>query len=147
MITVLLVDDHAAVRNSLRSLLETTEDIQVVATAEDGMDAVSKAFSYWPDVAVVDISMPYMDGIDATSQILAVCPPTRVVIFSMSDQPEYIQRALGAGAFGYVLKNEAVNDLLNAIRALSKGNYYFSQAIAETASKYIHEKGTDRWAA
>ena len=146
MISVLLVDDHAAVRSSLRSLLETTDDIKVVAMAEDGVDAVAKAFSYWPDVAVVDISMPYMDGIEATSQILAVCPPTRVVMFSMSDQPEYIQRALEVGALGYVLKNAAANDLLSAIRAIHRGNYYFSQAIAETARKYIHQKGADSWA-
>ena len=73
--------------------------------------------------------------------------PTHVVMFSICDQLEYIQRALEAGALGYVLKNATAKDLLTAIRALSRGNYYFSQAIAETASKYSHQKGADSWAA
>lgn len=147
MITVLLVDDNAALRKSLCSLLETTEDIKVVATATNGVDAVAQAISYWPNVAVIDVAMPYLDGIEAASQILRRCPSTRVIMLSILDQPEYVQRALEAGALGYILKETAGVDLLTAIRTLYTGNYYFSQRIAEVADEYIHRKGKDSWVA
>ena len=147
MITVLLVDDNAALRKSLCSLLETTEDIKVVATAENGVDAVAQAISYWPNVAVIDIAMPYLDGMEAAIQILGRCPSTRVVMLSILDQPKYIQRALDVGALGYILKDTAAIDLLTAIRALYNGNYYFSQKIAGVAHEHIHRNGNDSWVA
>jgi DNA-binding NarL/FixJ family response regulator len=146
MITVLLVDDHAFIRKSLRFLLETTDDIQVMATASNGVEAVSRASSHCPDVAVIDISMPLMDGIEAARQIRVRCPLTRVMMLSMFDSPEYVQRALQVGALGYVLKDTVSEDLLAAIRALFKGQRYFSQKIAEVAEKYMGEKGKGSWA-
>ena len=146
MITVLLVDDHAFIRKSLRNLLETTDDIQVMDTASNGVEAVSRASSHCPDVAVIDISMPLMDGIEAARQIRVHCPLTRVMMLSMFDSPEYVQRALQVGALGYVLKDTMSEDLLPAIRALFKGQQYFSQKIAEVAEKYISEKDKDSWA-
>lgn len=146
MITVLLVDDHASILKSLRYLLEATDDIQVLATASDGMEAVAKASSRCPDVVVMDISMPLMDGMEATRQICQRCPLTRVMMLSMFDSPEYVQRALQVGAVGYVLKDTVGDDLLIAIHVLSTGRQYFSQKIADIAEKFINQKGNDTWA-
>lgn len=136
MITVLLADDHVMVRDGLRYLLEAAGDIQIVAVAVSGKDAVTKAIVHNPNVAIIDISMPEMDGIEATKQIVAYCPNTRVLLLSMHHAAEYVQRALEAGAFGYVLKDEAGYDLLLAVRRLYKGSRYFSKKIAGIAKAY-----------
>lgn len=141
MITVLLVDDNGSIRKSLRSLLEKEDDIKLVATATNGIEAIEKASSYRPDVAVIDISMPLMDGIEATEHIRECCRLTRVIIFSAYDDPEYVQRALEVGAKGYVLKDAAGEDLLEAIRIIQRGSHYFSEKIAKIAKKYLaHQK-------
>jgi DNA-binding NarL/FixJ family response regulator len=140
MITVLLVDDNGPIRKSLGYLLEKEDDMQVVATATNGVGAIEKARSYRPDVAVIDVSMPIMDGIEATEQIRECCRLTRVIILSTYDSEEYIQRALEVGAKGYVLKDSAGEELLEAIRAIHQGNYYFSEKITGIAEKYISSK-------
>ena len=137
MITVLLVDDNGSIRKSLRSLLEKEDDIKLVATATNGIEAIEKASSYRPDVAVIDISMPLMDGIEATEHICECCRLTRVLNFSAYDDPEYVQRALEVGAKGYVLKDAAGEDLLKAIRIIQRGSHYFSEKIAKIAKKYL----------
>jgi DNA-binding NarL/FixJ family response regulator len=141
MITVLLVDDHASVRKGLRYLLEATEDIRVVATASNGLEAVAQANLSCPDVAVMDISMPVMDGIEATRQICMHCRYTRVMMLSILDNPEYVQRALEVGARGFVLKETIGIDLLAAVRALYRGGRYFSAKIAIIAKQYMDQKG------
>ena len=140
MISVLLVDDHAYILKSLKYLLEATDDIQVVATASNGVEAVAQASSQYPNVVIMDISMPLMNGIEAARQILLCCPLTYVMILSMHDTSEYIHHALDAGAFGYVLKDKVSKDLLTGIRALSGGTHFFSQRIVGIAEKYLHEK-------
>lgn len=145
MITVLLVDDHASFRTSLRYMLEATGDIEVVATASNGVEAVAQASIHCPDVAVIDISMPVMDGIEATRQIHACCRFTRVMMLSILDHPEYVQRAVEVGAVGFVLKDMIAKDLLAAIRALHMGKRYFSQKIAAIAEKYMTQRGKDSW--
>jgi DNA-binding NarL/FixJ family response regulator len=137
MITVLLVDDNGSVRKSLRSLLEREDDIKLVATATNGIEAIEKARSYSPDVAIIDISMPLMDGIEATEHIRECCRVTRVIMLTAYDDPEYVQRALEVGAKGYVLKDAAGEDLLEAIRIIQRGNHYFSEKIVEIAKKYL----------
>jgi two-component system nitrate/nitrite response regulator NarL len=146
MIAVLLVDDHISFSKSLRYMLEATEDIQVVATAPNGVEAVVQARTHCPDVVVMDISMPVMDGIEATRQIREICRHTRVMMLSILDNPEYIQRALEVGATGFVLKDAIGKDLLAAIRALATGRRYFSQKIAEIAEKYMTRHDKDSWA-
>jgi DNA-binding NarL/FixJ family response regulator len=127
-------------------MLEATEDIQVIATASNGMEAVAEASLHCPDVAVIDISMPVMDGIEATRQIQGRCRFTRVMMLSIFDNPEYVQRAVEVGALGFVLKDMIGKDLLAAIRALHMGKRYFSQKIAEIAEKYLNQRGNDSWA-
>ncbi len=146
MISVLLVDDQAYVLKILRYLLETTDDIQVVATASNGVEAITRASSNCPDVVVMDVSMPLMNGIEAARQILLLCPRTRVLMLSIFETQEYIHRALDVGALGYILKDNASIDLLTGIRALFKGNLFFSKQIAGIAKKYLHGKGNDSWA-
>jgi two-component system nitrate/nitrite response regulator NarL len=146
MIAVLLVDDHSSVLKSLCYMLEATEDIQVVATASNGVQAVAEARLRCPDVAIMDISMPVMDGIEAARQINELCRSTRVMMLSIYDNAEYIQRALDVGAIGFVLKDAIGKDLLPAIRALSMGKRYFSFKISEIAWNYLQQKGNDTWA-
>jgi DNA-binding NarL/FixJ family response regulator len=146
MITVLLADDHAFMRIALRSLLEAADDIQIVAIASDGEEAVAQAILHCPDVVVMDISRPLLDGIEATNQICAKCPDTQVMMFSMFDNPEYIYRALDGGALGYVCKGATSNEVVAAIHALHEGHRYFSKHIAGIARQYIRQKRSDTWA-
>jgi DNA-binding NarL/FixJ family response regulator len=95
---------------------------------------------------VIDISMPVMDGIEAARQIRERCRFTRVLMLSIFDYPEYVQRAVEVGAVGFVLKDTIGKDLLAAIRALHTGKHYFSQKVAAIAEKYINQRGTDSWA-
>lgn len=137
MIRILLADDHLIIRSILRQILERTDDMEIVAMASNGEDAIAQAVLHSPDVAVMDICMPSMDGIQATEQICASCPQTRVLMLSAYDTPHYIQRSLRAGAFGYVPKGEAVKDLVTAIRSLYAGNRFFSRQIAHVAEPYV----------
>jgi DNA-binding NarL/FixJ family response regulator len=143
MITVLLADDHALLRNSLSFLLEAAGDIQIVATASNGAEAILQASFYCPDVAIIDISMPLIDGIEAARQICAGCPHTRVMMLSVDDSQEYVHRALQGGASGYVLKETAGSDLVAAVRSLSKGNRYFSEKIVRFVEPYPQQKGNN----
>ena len=131
MITVLLADDHLMVRDGLRYILEAAGDIQIIALASNGKEAVAHALENCPNIAILDISMPVMDGIEATRQILAVCPQTRIVTLSMYHTQEYVQRALRAGAQGYVLKDAAGNELVEAVRCLHTGKRYLSPQVAK----------------
>ena len=131
MITVLLADDHLMVRDGLRYILEAAGDIQIIGLASNGKEAVAQALDNCPNIAIIDISMPVMDGIEATKKILEICPHTRIVTLSMYHTGEYVQRALNAGAYGYVLKDAAGNELVEAVRSLHAGKRYFSAQVAK----------------
>ena len=141
MITVLLADDHIYVRNLLQLLLERAGDIQIVAVALNGQEAVEKAALYHPDVVVMDVSMPVLDGIEATKQIRANHPEARVLMLSMHDSPNYIGHCLQAGALGYVLKETAGNELVTAIHSIHQDAQYFSKKIAEVAQRFVFNRG------
>lgn len=132
MITVILADDHTVLRDGLRYLLEAAGDIQILSMAANGQEAVEQATLHCPDVIVMDISMPIMSGIEATKHICQVCENTKVAILSMHHTTEYIQRALEAGAVGYLLKDSAGAELVAAIRALYDGKHYLSKKVAGT---------------
>ena len=127
MITVIVADDHTVLRDGLRYLLEAQGDIQIVGMAANGQEAVEQAILYCPDVVVMDISMPIMNGIEATRLICQSCKHTRVVILSMHHTAEYMQRAMEAGADGYLLKDSAGRELVTAIRDLKLGKSYFAE--------------------
>jgi DNA-binding NarL/FixJ family response regulator len=134
MITVILADDHAILRDGLRFLLEAAGDIQIISMASNGQEAVDQAAVYCPDVIVMDISMPIMSGIDATKHICKICEHTKVAILSMHHTTEYIQRAVEAGAVGYLLKDSAGAELVAAIRAVNAGKRYISKGVAKNVS-------------
>jgi len=139
-IKVFLTDDHAVVRDGLRSLLEAQGDITVVGDAGDGYQAVDQVQKLRPDVVVMDIAMPKLNGIEATHQIRKSCPSTQVVILSMYSSAEHIFQALKAGAKGYLLKESAGTELVAAVRAVYSGRRYLSQKIAETMiDDYVHQ--------
>lgn len=116
MIRVLVVDDHAILRDGIRSLLESQEDIVVVGEAADGLEAIEGAERLRPDIVLMDISMPKINGLEATRQIKDRFPEVKVLILTQHDNREYIAPALGAGASGYVLKRSGRREMLNAIR-------------------------------
>lgn len=132
VIRVLIADDHALVRESVKAILANEVDIKIVATASDGQEAVELFKSHHPDVIVMDISMPKMDGIHATELISQQEDPARIVILSMHVNGALVQQALRMGARGYVLKRQATDELPKAIRAAYKGQTFLSSAIPLT---------------
>jgi DNA-binding NarL/FixJ family response regulator len=130
-ITLLLVDDHTIVRQGLRSLLEMAPDIQVLAEAANGREAVQHAAKFVPDIVLMDLAMPGLHGIDATRLISKKVPSAKVLILSTYNDVREVHAALDAGARGFVMKQTASNELLKAIRETSKGKSYFSPEISE----------------
>lgn len=130
-ITVLLADDHTIVRDGLRYLLEAEPDIEVVGDAADGREAVELVAQLKPDVAIVDITMPELNGFDATLQLLQICPSTEVIILSMHANTRHVARALQAGAHGYLIKESAGTEVIEAVRVVNAGHRYLSQIISD----------------
>lgn len=131
-IRVLLADDHGVVRKGLRFLLEQDPDITITGEAGDGREAIRLAKETEPNVVVMDIAMPQLNGIDAAAQIVKQMPSTGVIILSMHSDEGYLLRALESGAKGYLLKDNAEEDLVRAIRAVAQGKPFFSPSIAQT---------------
>ena len=129
---VVIADDHGVVRKGVEFLLSQESDIEVVAEAENGRDAVRLALSLTPNVVIADIAMPHLNGIDAASQITKADPRIGVILLSMHSDEEFVVRALSAGARGYLLKESAEADLVRAVRAVAAGRTFFSAAITET---------------
>lgn len=127
---ILLADDHTLMRQGLRHILESHEDFEVVAEASSGIEAVQAAREHHPDIAIVDVAMKELNGIEATAQILKHSPHTAVVILSMYSDERYVLRSVKAGARGYVLKNSAGDELVQAILTVQKGAAFFSPAVA-----------------
>lgn len=130
-ISVFLADDHAVVRDGLKTLLEIEDSVTVVGSASNGREAARQIIKLKPDVVIMDISMPELNGIDATRQILDECPATRVIILSMHATKEHIQRALQAGAKGYLLKESAGAEVAKAVHSVYAGNRYLGQPVSE----------------
>src|SRR3954465_3031489 len=126
---ILIADDHGIVRGGLRLLIERQADMEVVAEADDGVAAFEQALATRPDLCVLDVSMPRMTGLQAARQIRAHLPDTQVLALSMHDDERYVFDALKAGASGYVLKREVDQALLNAIRAVHRGDAFLTNAV------------------
>ena len=139
-IRILLADDHTVVRRGLRLLLEGQPEFSVVAEAADGKQAVEAAEAAKPDVVVLDIAMPNLNGIEAAQRILSAAPSISIVVLSMHADEGYVLRALKAGAKGYLLKDSAEGDLIEAIKSVTRGKTFFSAEITKMlAEDYVRE--------
>jgi len=130
-ITILLVEDHEIVQEGLRSLIEIEKDFKIIASAQNGRDAVQLATTLLPDIVMMDISMPKLNGFEATKQILKKVPHMKVLILSAYDYDEYVEHAMEIGAKGFLIKQTSKLNLFQAIRDLHKGGTYFSAKIAK----------------
>ncbi len=143
-IRVILAEDHTIVRQGLRSLLEQSDDIKVIAEAEDGREAVKKTEQLKPDIVLMDISMPILNGIEATRQIKKKFPDIKVLILTMHTTEEYISQILHAGASGYLVKKSAHHELLSAIMAIQKGDFYLSPLVSKkVVDEYLQKTKDD----
>lgn len=129
-IKLMLADDHALVQEGLASILQLDPELEVIATACDGQQAIDKLASCSPDILVMDIRMPNLHGIDATRLISENYPKVKVLILSMHENSNYIVNALKAGAKGYLLKTSSTTELINAIKTVHQGHRYVSQELS-----------------
>ena len=134
-IRLLLVDDHAILRDGIRSLLERQGDIEVIAEASNGLEALAKARQYEPDILLMDIAMPEMNGLEATRAIRAEFPEMKILILTQHDDREYVTPLLQAGAAGYVLKRSGGRELVNAIRQVYEQGVYVEAEITKRMLK------------
>lgn len=130
-ITIFLADDHAIIRDGLRSLLEAYADLQVIGEANNGREAVTRIARTCPDVAILDIAMPELNGLEAARQTRAVCPQAHVIILSMHATTEHIFQALEIGVRGYLLKVSAGSEVVEAVRAVQAGRRYLSDKVLD----------------
>jgi DNA-binding NarL/FixJ family response regulator len=132
---VLVADDHTMVRESLVAVLQAQDDVEVVAQASDGLEAVEKACLTHPDVVVADLSMPRLSGLEVVRRLRESAPGTRVLVLTMHQEDEYVLQAVRAGAAGYLVKDSAAAELVDAVRSLHAGRDYFgpqaSRALAQ----------------
>lgn len=140
-ITVFVADDHAIVREGLVTLLAAQPDIEIVGTAANGREALAQVLRLQPKVVILDISMPELDGIETTRQILAKLPNTSVVILSMHSSAQHVFHALEAGARGYLLKESAAKEIIDAVRAIAAGRRFLSVKVAEIVAEGLSDRG------
>lgn len=127
----MLVDDHTVVRQGLCALMSAEPDLQVVAEAADGRQAIALARTAMPSVVLMDLALPMLNGVEATRAILAQAPETKIIVLTSYSDDEYVRQAIEAGAVGFILKETAATELLRAIREVYTGNAFFSPAIAK----------------
>ncbi len=130
MTSVLIADDHGIVREGLRRLLEAEEGLRVCAEAADGREVLEQVEKSAPDVVVLDITMPHMGGLETLQRLRAEHPDVKVVLLSVHGDPPFIQNAVALGADGYVLKNGRAQEVVAAVRAVTRGGSYFSPPVA-----------------
>ncbi len=134
---VIIADDHAIIREGLKSLLEK-KGIQVIDIAKNGREAVEKAISLKPDIMMMDISMPDLNGVEATARIRQEVPHTRVIALSMHSSKTIIDKMFASGASGYILKESAFDEIYDAIQGVIRGNFYLTPSIARM---YVDDQG------
>ena len=142
-IKALLADDHAVVRSGIRALLESEGDVQVIAEADNGQEALHQVQTHRPDLAILDIRMPVMNGLEATRRIRKETPDTKILILSMHDDEEYILQSVDSGASGYLLKGSSKEEFLRAVRTVQAGEKYFSAEVSQVfVNNYLHGRSS-----
>jgi len=142
-IEVVLADDHSIVRQGLSAVISQDQDIKIIAEASNGKEVVDIARKTTPDVFIIDITMPVLNGLDASNQIMQMNSKNNIIILSMHDNRAFIEKALGLGIKGYVLKDSAADEIIQAIHAVNKGGYFLSPRISSfVIQDYIDSKGT-----
>ncbi|HZW80635.1 MAG TPA: response regulator transcription factor [Candidatus Deferrimicrobiaceae bacterium] len=139
---ILIADDHEVVRRGLAALLQTQEGWEVCGEASDGREAVEKAKLLKPDFVILDIGMPNLNGLAATRQLTQHDPTFKIIVLTITDSDHVIREALDAGARGFVLKSDAVRDLVSAIEALQRGQMFFTPRVNEMVLAGFLERGT-----
>ena len=142
-IRILLADDHAVVRQGFRMILSAQADLEIVGEAGNGREAVELAASLRPDVVVMDVAMPELNGIEATRRMAEAAPHARVLALSMHKDSVYVREILRAGARGYLLKDSIDSDLVNAVRAVAKGEGYLSPGVSDAVLSDYRKHVTD----
>jgi len=141
-VRILLADDHKVVRQGTRALLSAVPEWEIVGEADNGRDAVSLTAELKPDIVILDISMPELNGLDATRQIKKKSPETEVLIFTGQETEELVHDVFESGARSYVMKTDAADHLIDAIKALSEHKHFFTSRISEIVfARYIQKKG------
>ncbi len=143
-IRVLLVDDHAILREGIRYLLLASGEVEVIGEAQDGIEALEMVDALLPDAVLMDIAMPRMNGIEATTELKKRHPNLPVLILSMYESEEYVLPILKAGASGYVLKRAAAQELVSALKAVMAGQLILHSDVARTVIQNLHQTRTDR---
>src|SRR5689334_9825889 len=142
-INIVLADDHVLVRNGIKAMLESDQEIQVIGEAGNGAEALAVSQKLQPDILVLDIRMPEMNGLEAAAKLEDYSPDTKAVILSMHDSEEYVLQALDAGAYGYLLKDTDKNEFIKALKQIHGGHKYFSGAVSNVlANRLLHTKPT-----
>ena len=141
MLRILLADDHHVIRRGLRSLLEEKPEWKVCGEASNGREAVEKAATLMPHIAVVDLSMPELNGLEATRQIVKRVPDTAVLIYTMDESEKVVHEVLSAGAKGIVLKTDLDSSLVQAVETVAQGKPFFTSRVAETVLKRYLAQG------
>ncbi|MGB3702070.1 MAG: response regulator transcription factor [Anaerolineales bacterium] len=142
-IRVLIADDHTLFRDGLLALLNSVDDIKVIGTAQDGLEAVNQAADSQPDVILMDILMPELNGIEATRKIIQTSPHVGVIMLTMFEDDESVFSAMRAGARGYILKGAGQDDVLRAIRAVDRGEALFGPSIATRLMDFFKTPETE----
>lgn len=131
IITIFLAEDSTMLRDAMRYMLEAQPGFRVIGDAADGREAVRQVAQLCPDIVIMDVTMPELNGFEATRQVCELCPHTHVIILSIHKDTEYITHALQAGARGYLLKESAGSELIQAIRVVQAGHHYLSPVISD----------------
>jgi DNA-binding NarL/FixJ family response regulator len=144
VIRIILVDDHALVREGVSRLLEAQPDMRVVGSFGDGDAAIQFAAREEPDVAILDVALPHVSGIDVARQLRDASPDTHLLVLSMHSNPEYVHQALLAGALGYVAKESAGPVLVEAVRVVHAGRRYLSESLGQEAIRRSSQSSEER---
>lgn len=139
---VLIADDHVIIRDGLHQLLDSHDDMEIVGEAGNGVEALEKAKRLFPDIVLLDLAMPEMGGLDTISHIKDALPECEIVVLSMHDKEIYIHQALSSGALGYVLKTSPSSEIIDAIKAALRKEYFLSSSLnAEVIAVYLKNRG------